>query len=274
MAQVSFTSFYNGPLAVYPSATGLVDSLTGAPQLGGDFLVGNYCDLTEADAKVWNQQYGTNLYPGRYRIVSLSKNATAANVARGRACALALGTAVTEVVILTAGSGQTPGNYTAAASSGTATIAYTIGAAGTLTTVSVTNAGSYPTGTIPSFTIAAGGTPATVAAHMNVNVNNVTSWDASAVSTISVPRGVFLGSVTAAQITAGAWVVIQELGIATVATSATVAAPVGSSAVASTNGLANIIAPAYAATLLGATIDANAVNSFSRVELSLPVRQG
>lgn len=276
MAQVSFTSFYNGPLAVYPSSTGLVDSLTGAPQLGGDFLQGNYCDLTAADAKVWNQQYGSNFYPGRYRIVALSKNATAANVVKGKPCAIAQGTSVAEVVIATAGSGQTPGNYTAAASSGAATIAYTINSSGALSSVTVTNPGSaYAPGAAPTFTIAAGGTPGTVAVHMNVSENVVTSWDSSAISLTNDPRGVFLGSVTAAQITAGAWIIIQELGIAEVLVTTAAAPAVGQQlTVTASGGTVVAAAPAFAASVLGKAIDLPAAASFTRCELALPVRQG
>jgi hypothetical protein len=70
---------------------------------------------------------------------------------------------VNSVVIATAGSGQTPGTYSATASTGAATISYTIGAGGTLTAVSITNPGSGYTAA-PTFTIAAGGTPGTVTA--------------------------------------------------------------------------------------------------------------
>ena len=198
---------------------------------------------------------------------------------KGKPVALALGTTVSEVVIVTAGSGQTPGNYTATASSGTATIAYTIGAAGTLSSVSVTNAGSYPTGTVPTFTIAAGGTPATVATHMNVDVNNVTSWDASAVSTGSDARGVFLASVTASQITAGAWIVIQELGIAEVLITTASGTPAAGQQAVVTNGnggnvTTNSTFTASAAAILGKTVDIPATATLTRVDLSLPVRQG
>lgn len=276
MPQVSFTSFYNGPLAVYLSNTGLQDPLTGAAEKGGNFFVGDYCDLSTTDAKVWNQTYGTNLYPGRYRIVALSPNATAANVVQGKPVALALGTSVAAVVIATAGSGQTPGNYTAAASSGTAVISYVIGSAGTLISVTVSNPGLYSTGTIPTFTIAAGGTPGTVIAQMSVNVNNVTSWDtASAISLTNDPRGVFLAPVTSAQITAGAWIVIQELGIAEVLVTTAGTPLVGNQlTVTATGGTVVAAAAAFAASVLGKAIDLPAPATLTRCELALPVRQG
>lgn len=276
MPQVSFTSFYNGPLAVYLSNTGLQDPLTGAAEKGGNFYVGDYCDLSTADAKVWNQTYGTNLYPGRYRIVSLSPNATAANVAQGLPVALALGTGVAAISIKTLGSGQTPGTYPAAASSGTAVISYTIGAAGTLISVTVSNPGLYSTGTIPTFTIAAGGTPATVVAQMSVNVNNVTSWDASAVSLTNDPRGLFLAPVTSAQITAGAWIVIQESGIAeALVATATATVPGSTAYVSATAGVITTnVATAYYQSILGKTIDTTAAATLTRIELSVPIRQG
>jgi len=275
MAQVPFTSFYWGPLAVYPTSTGLQDSITGLPQKGGNFNVGDYCDLTAADAAVWNKQYETNLYPGRYRIGALSPNATAANVAQGLPVALALGTSVNGVVIATAGSGQTPGTYVAQASSGAAVIQYTIGASGTLISVSVLNGGVYATGTIPTFTIAAGGTAGTVIAQMSVNVNNITSWDSSAVSLTNDPRGVFLAPVSSTQITSGAWVVFQELGIAEVFVATATATAKGSLAyVSASGGAVTTIAPAYQAATLGKTIDTAAANTLTHVELSLPVRQG
>lgn len=280
MPQVPFTSFYLGPLAVYPANTGLQDPITGAPQKGGNFFQGDYCDLSTADAQVWNSTYGTNLFPGRYRIVSLSKNATAANVVKGKPVALSLGTAVAEVSISGAGTGQTPGNYTAQASSGTASISYVIGSAGTLISATVTAGGSYPTGTIPTFTIAAGGTPGTVVTHMNVNVNVITSWDASAVSLLNDARGVFLAPVTAAQITAGAWIIIQELGIAEIlVTLATTGTPGATAFVSGSGGTITTSTKALAASTagavtLGSIIDTAVAATLTRVDLALPVRQG
>jgi hypothetical protein len=69
------------------------------------------------------------------------------------------------VYIATAGSGQTNGTYTANASAGGATISYTI-SGNALTSVKITNPGTIGfqyTG-VPTFTIAAGGTPGTVTA--------------------------------------------------------------------------------------------------------------
>lgn len=77
---------------------------------------------------------------------------------------------VTSVNLLTAGSGQTPGTYTATASAGGAVIQYVVAAGGTITAQpTVLNAGGpYTDAAIPTFTIAAGGTPATVQANIGV----------------------------------------------------------------------------------------------------------
>jgi hypothetical protein len=73
---------------------------------------------------------------------------------------------VIAVNILTAGSGQTNGTYTANASTGTATISYTV-SGNAVTAVAITNSGNgqYTAATAPTFTLAAnGGTAGTVQA--------------------------------------------------------------------------------------------------------------
>ena len=65
MAQVPFTSFYLGPFGVYTSPTGMASPTTGTPYLGGTLHSGDYCDLTDAEAAIWNVQFGAKLYPGR-----------------------------------------------------------------------------------------------------------------------------------------------------------------------------------------------------------------
>lgn len=69
---------------------------------------------------------------------------------------------VDSVVIATAGTGQTNGVYTATSSTGGAVLQYTI-AGGLLTGIKLLNPGSGLTA-VPTFTIAAGGTPGTVTA--------------------------------------------------------------------------------------------------------------
>lgn len=73
--------------------------------------------------------------------------------------------------ILTAGSGQTAGTYTASASYGPAVLTYVVAGGGTITAIpTISNANGQYTpafvtangGSLPTFTIAAGGTPATI----------------------------------------------------------------------------------------------------------------
>jgi hypothetical protein len=82
--------------------------------------------------------------------------------------------------------------------------------------------------------------------------------------------------VTAAQITAGAWIVIQELGDAplyvTTAT-ATASGPVATSATAAAV-TTTTSATAPVAGFIGYTIDIAAATSLTRVRLRLPVVQG
>ena len=68
MAQVPYTSFYNGPFAVYTSPTGMQSQVTNQPYLGGSLHEGDYCDVLPSEAAVWNQRFGSNLFTGRYRL--------------------------------------------------------------------------------------------------------------------------------------------------------------------------------------------------------------
>jgi hypothetical protein len=285
MALVRYSVLYNGPYAVYPSRTGLVDLRTNLAELGGGFNVGDFMDLTEAEAQSWSQQYaaqGAALHEGRYRIVQLCAQATAANIFQGSVVGIAPGRTVQAATILTAGSGQTAGTYTVQGSGGTATtqatLQYVIGSAGTVISATIMNGGNYTTPTIPTFTLAAGGTPGTVQAQFVASSNFVTSFDATAIN-VSVARGTFLAPVTAAQITAGAFVLIQEEGIGqvwiTTATSAASGATVWAQSASGTTTVATSAVPtaAYAGTL-GSAMDLPVVQSLCRVQLLLPIRQG
>lgn len=103
---------------------------------------------------------------------------------------------VVSVNLLTAGSGQTPGTYTATASAGGAVIQYVVAAGGTITaqpTVLV-KGGPYTDAAIPTFTIAAGGTPATVQAVIGVLYSGTYQWvqlDPAVVGTILPGTPVF-----------------------------------------------------------------------------------
>jgi hypothetical protein len=113
--------------------TGSVEAVTGLPiATGGD--VGNFTEFSDSEALAYSQ-------PG---IVSVN--------------------------LLTAGSGQTAGTYTATANTGGAVIQYVVAAGGTITAqpTVVTPGGPYTDAAIPTFTIAAGGTPATVQAVIGV----------------------------------------------------------------------------------------------------------
>jgi hypothetical protein len=285
MALVRYSVLYNGPFAVYTSRTGLTDIRTGLAENGGGFNTGDFMDLTESEANSWSQQYsgqGGILHEGRYRIVKVSAQAVAANTFLGAVVGIAPGSTVQAATILTLGSGQTQGSYPITATGGTFTTAATgvavIGAAGTLISFTITNGGSYTGTTLPTFTIAAGGTPATVQAQFSASSNYVTSFDASAIN-ISVARGLFLFPLTAAQITAGAWVLIQEDGIGqvfiTTAASAASGATVWAQSASGTTTVATSAVPtaSYAATL-GSAIDVPTAGALARIQLNLPIRQG
>lgn len=86
---------------------------------------------------------------------------------------------VIAIQILTAGTGQTPGTYTVAASAGGASIQVVVAAGGTVTAVpTVLNAGGpYTDATIPTFTLTgAGGTAATFSATIGVLYGGTYGW--------------------------------------------------------------------------------------------------
>jgi hypothetical protein len=276
MAKALYNVAYAGLTSVYTSPTGLTDLRTGLPALGGGMNEGDYFDLTVAEAANW---VGTpKLNTGRYRFVRLSSLSTAANVVQGKPCGIAAPTTVGQVAIATAGSGQTAGTYviSSSASGGTAlaTAQVVVGAAGTITSATLLQAGAGFTST-PTFTVAAGGTPGTILAQMAVSENVVSSFDASAISLNSV-RGVFLGPVTAAQITAGAYVFIQEQGIANVLVTTASQTTVGCAAATVTAGVVSTTTEtaSHPIGFLGLTLDVAAASTLVRVELALPVRQG
>lgn len=66
-------------LTVYTSPSGMTDLRTGLPYQAGGLKVGDYFDLTEAEA----QAQSTNLHEGRYRFVQVDSTATAANILKG-----------------------------------------------------------------------------------------------------------------------------------------------------------------------------------------------
>ena len=280
MALVRYSVLYNGPYAVYTSRTGLVDLRTGLAELGGGFNVGDFMDLTEAEANSWSLQYagqGPQLHAGRYRICQAATTATAANTKQGAPVGIATGNTVQQAVITAAGSGGTAGTYNVASSTsgGTATsnLQYTIGSSGQVISAIATTPGAGFTST-PTWSLAASGTSGTVVAQMTVNESVITSFDASAVS-LFIPRGLFLNALTAAQISAGAFVLIQEQGIgsAQVTTATNTAIPCSLSAltggaITSATAAANTIPAGF----LGFTLDVASATAgaLTRVQLQLP----
>ena len=191
------------------SPSGQTDNMTGYPYEGGGLNLGDYFDLTNEEAAT--ASYTTNglLYSGRYRYVQVDSGATAANVKTGTVGYMRLGSTVKSVVVLTQGSGQTVGTYQIASTGGggTGAIIQVVVASATSITASVVS-GGYGYTSVPTFTLATGGTPGTVVAQLNSTPNIVTSAD---VATNAVRPVVFLNSITP-----GNYGFIQELGTATV----------------------------------------------------------
>lgn len=286
MAQVPYTSFYLGPFAVYTSPTGMQSAITNVPYLGGSLHQGDYCDLQANEAAVWNQRFGSDLYPGRYRFVQLSSAATAANLAFGKPVGFGLGSTVAQAIVAAGGSaytiaatGASSGQVviTSTASGGTApaTALLTL-AAGVITGAQLLFPGAGFT-SVPTFPLTelTGGTGGSVLARQFVDPSFVSSFDTASCAQLSTPRGVVLASPTAAQITAGAWVVIQEQGIANVLVTTATQNPAGSNATATATGIVTTVTATTAAPgFLGYTLDISATNTITRVSLALPVQQG
>lgn len=216
--------------ANFTSPTALTDLRTGQPFAAGGLNLGDYFDATEKEAN--DGSYTTNglLHAGRYRFVRVSSAATAGNVAVGKVGYLQPGTFVQSVQVLTQGTGQTVGTYVVTGSGGGATVQATIQVvvnSATSITVTLLTPGSGYT-SAPTFTLATGGTPGTVVAQLNTTVNNVTSADNAANLVRPV---IFLNSITP-----GNYGFIQELGVATVLSAASVVQAVNQFAIATAVG--------------------------------------
>lgn len=286
MAQVPYTSFYNGPFAVYPSPSGMASAITGVPYLGDTLHEGDYCDLSAQEASAWNVRYGVNLYPGRYRFVRLSPNAVAANLGFGKPVGFGLGTTVAQAILAAGGTGYvisatgaTTGTVAISSSTSGGTAVATANltlSAGVITGAQLTFPGAGFT-SVPTFTLTSvlsTGTGGSVLAVQTVSPNFISSFDASSVQ-LSTPRGVMLTPVTAAQVSAGAWVVLQEEGIAPVLVTTATGTAAGSNATAATTGaVTTTAASSPSAGFLGYTLDLAAANTITRVALALPVQQG
>lgn len=198
-----------------PSATGLVDPVTNQQYNTGGLEVGDYFDLTEKEANTLSVSTVGTCHAGRYRYIQVDSSATAANVKTGTVGFLRNGSSVKSAVILTVGSGQTAGTYQIAANAGIgggsgAVLGIVVGSGGTITNVYVVSAG-FGYSSVPTFTVAAGGTPGTIAAQLNSNMNLVTSADQTTTSAIPVRAVVYLNSISPNN-----FGFIQELGVATV----------------------------------------------------------
>jgi hypothetical protein len=272
-----FITSYNGLTGVYyPSESGLVDIRSGQPYVGGGLYLGATTELTAKEAQSLTPPGGAfPVYGGRFRFVQIDPGATAANLGFGKVAGWAQGTQVQQVSILTAGSGQTAGSYTATASAGGATIQYTINGSGALASVTLLTGGSYlSSASIPTFTIAAGGTPGTVVALMSTSADTITSIDvAVGVSGgAAPPRGVLMGGPpTAADLANPAYCWIQESGKANVLGGATQTGAVGQFTNVVTGGVvATPTANTFTFATIGYAIDAPAVSALYRVNLTLP----
>ena len=286
MAQVPAQSYYLGPFAVYTSDTGMTDPITGIPYLGGTLHEGDYVDLTKEEAAQWNVLYGSNLYPGRYRFVRVAPNATYSNIAFGKPVGFGLGTSVAQALVAAAGSGYTitatgastgTVSISSSAAGGTAAVASLTISGGVLVSAQITYAGANMT-SVPTFTLSSvlsGGSGGSLLAAQYVSPNLVSSFDSSSAQ-LSTVRGVALASITAAQITAGAWIVIQEEGIAPILVTTATNTAAGCYAAATTGGAVTTTTAATAVPVgyFADTLDIATTSATCRGILRIPIQQG
>jgi hypothetical protein len=234
-----------------PYQSGQGDSVTGFPYNAGGLNLGDYFDLTNDEA--FNASYATNgiLYYGRYRYVLVDSGATAANVKAGTIGYARIGSSVSKVVVLTQGTGQTVGTYQIAASGGggTGAVIQVVVTAANAITVTVLQGGTGYT-SVPTFTLATGGTPGTVVAQMGTTANVVTSFDVGVTANTAVRPVVFLNSITP-----GNYGFIQELGVATVLANAALTSATANAWVnAKTSGAGTVDTTAASGSPIGSTI--------------------
>ncbi len=237
--------------ANFTSPSGMTDAATGQPEYGGALNVGDYSDYTNEQAK--SASYTTNglLYAGRYRYVQVDSGATAANVKAGTVGYARVGSKVASVVVLTQGTGQTVGTYLVGSTGGggTGAVIQVVVSSATAITATVVSGGSGYT-SVPTFTLATGGTPGTVVAQLDTSMNVVTSAD---IATNQVRPVVFLNSIAP-----GNYGFVQELGVATVLAGATktqTAAQFAAVLVSSANGTMDTSTASYTTNVIGTVID-------------------
>ena len=260
----------------FTSPTALTDLRTGLPFAAGGLNLGDYFDATNEEALA--ASYTTNgiLYAGRYRFVQVDSGATATDVKTGTVGFLRSGTTVKSVVITSAGSGQTAGTYTIAASAGSggvgAVIQVVVGAAGTITLASVLQ-GGYNYVAVPTFNLSSlGGTPGVVAAQLGSTPNIVTDYNGAVsggtpLTGLQVRPVIFLNAITP-----GNFGFIQELGTATVlgkATSLTGSAAVGVVVQPAAGGTVDVPSSTTAVTnaTIGLAIDLPVAGNLFKIQL-------
>ena len=261
--------------ANYTTSTGMQDPVTGQPEPGGALNVGDYADLTNQEAYENCNPANGLLFEGRYRYVQVDSSATAANVKTGTIGYLRAGGSsgsVKTVVIATAGSGQTNGTYqiTGVGGGGTGAVVQVVIAGGVITNASVITGGYGYVG-VPTFTVAYGGTPGTLAAQLDSSPNMVTSYDQAVAYGSAVRPVAFLNSITP-----GNYGFVQELGTATVLAGGTLTSATSNAYVnATTAGVVDttVSTGSPIGTTVGRAIDLPVVNALFKCYLTGPVVQ-
>lgn len=280
MPKVPFTAWLGGPAAIYNTSTGQQDPTTQLPYLGTDFQVGYFADLSFADAAVWNRQYvpPAPYGPGRYRIVKIASDAVVADVLPNQPVGWGLGGSVGSVAF-TAGSGYTNGTYNLSSSASgaqVAAVAQVVVSGGAIISAQIVSGGSgFVTTSAPTFSLTAlgGGSGGAVTAQLTASGNIVTSFSSvSAGGVLSLVRGIALcnPAPTQAQVTAGAYIIIQELGIAPVLITTATSTTQGAQANAVSGGTVATVTPAYSALMIGNALTPPVAGQISPVLLNLP----
>jgi len=264
--------------ANFTSPTGLTDLRTGQPFQAGGLGLGDYFDATEQEANSASYAVNGLLHSGRYRLVAVDSNATAANVKTGTVGYARIGSYVSTALATAVGSGGAAGTYSVLVPPGLgggsgAVLQVVVGTAGTITSVAVLQQGfnySGPQSTLSfSPTTISGLTGATLALQLNSTPNLVTSADQANTQFAGLPPRaiVFLNSITP-----GNFGFIQELGVATVIANGAVTPPTAVNAVAAT-GL--VAAGALGVTSIGQAVDsATAANQQFKIYMQyVPVCQ-
>ncbi len=261
----------------FATPTGLTDPITGQPYTGGALNAGDYTDFNNEEAAQVSDTANGILFEGRYRFLQVDSSATAANVKTGTVGYLKNGSTMKTVEVLTAGTGQTNGSFNVNADTnsggGVGAIINVVIAGGLVTGATVVN-GGFGYVTPPTFTIAEGGTPGTVAAQLDSSVNLVTSADMAAnYGSGAVRPVVFLNAITP-----GNFGFVQELGTATVLGKSTVSGSAGDyvNAVLTDSGVVTTTAASGSpiGSTIGRAIDKPQASVTFKALLTGPVVQG